>query len=58
MAFHVAQIQEAQAKTPVALFVRQPNQQVCNQGVLKRQTSIAGDADAEDCTGQFDDDST
>src|SRR5690606_10446228 len=50
VAFHVAQIQEAQAESPVTLVVRKPDQVIGNLGIFRGQPSlvaIAGDADPE-----------
>src|SRR5690606_37046896 len=52
---HVAQEQVAQAKTPVALVMRQTNQPVRNLGILGRQpclVAIAALTDAEALTSQ------
>ena len=54
---HVAQIQEAQAKAPVALAVGQANQPVSHDSVFRVELgaiAIAGLADAERLAGQSD----
>jgi len=61
MAFHIAQVQEAQAKTPVALIVRKSDQMVGNFGIFRRQprpVAIAVDANLEGLACQFDAGST
>src|SRR5690606_3105162 len=59
VAFHVAQVQEAQAETPVALVVRKPDQVVGDLGILRGQprlVAIAGNADLEGQTRLLDTD--
>jgi hypothetical protein len=60
VAFHVAQIQEAQAKFPVALAVRKPNQVIDDLGIFRGQpwlVAMAGDADPEGQARLLDTDS-
>ncbi len=57
VALHVAQVQEAQSKAPVALVVRQPYQPVGDDAVLCVQlglVAVAGLADAKCLAGQSD----
>lgn len=61
IAFHVTQVQEAQAKAPVTLVVCKPDQVIGDFGVFRRQprlVAIAGNADTEDLAGLFDADPT
>ena len=56
-AFHVAQVQDAQAEAPVALIVRQPYQLVGNEVVFRVQlrfVSVAGLANAKCVARQLD----
>ncbi|MNR51416.1 hypothetical protein D3C85_1710880 [compost metagenome] len=61
MAFHVTQVQEAQAEAPIALVVRETDQMVGNLSTLRgqpRPVAIVGNAAPEGLTRLLDTDST
>ena len=61
VAFDVTQVQKAQAKTPVALVVGEPDQPLGDLGVFLSQlglVAVAGLADAKRLAGQANADTT